>query len=185
MIIVEGCDGAGKSTLIDALTRTFFPNLKLGPKASTSLGGVSHHREPEALSQWVDAEMAHWSDPGYGPRLYDRHPLISEPIYGPVVRNHLSPQFVNGWYRTRLMTIRHMALVIFVDPGWEAVRDALGSDPEGQMPGVVENARAIWYNYRTLNMSWTGKGITYCRTDPRSILTVVSMVDNHIKNWRF
>lgn len=184
MIIVEGCDGAGKTSLIRDILN-YFPNLMLGPRASDSIGGVSHHTKPEGLSRWVDAEMAKWIEPGYGPRIYDRHPLISEPIYGSIVRQQLSPQFTAPWFRTRLNTLRKSCLVIFVDPGWDTVASRLSREQDDQMPGVKENAKALWLAYRTLGLSWQGHAATHISGDPRSILTTVSMVDHHIKNWKF
>jgi hypothetical protein len=184
MILVEGCDGAGKSYLIKLLRTRFFRNLQLGPRASTSIGGVSHHGL-DGLTRWVDNEIGDWAKEGYGPRIYDRYPLISEPIYGTLIRGSLSQAFLSSWYRSRLNTIRHQALVVFVDPGWDAVKDAVTSDPKGQMDGVVDNAHAIWMAYRTLSLSWTGKATTFIRSNPQSILSTVSMIDSHIKSWRF
>lgn len=75
MIVVEGPDGAGKTTLIDRLVVDF--ELSLMPRV------VNKNAEAMVnLVEWVEEDNKRlWE-----PTIYDRHRLISETIYGPSLR---------------------------------------------------------------------------------------------------
>ena len=70
MIVVEGPDGAGKTSLVEKLIKDL--EIPLAPKA---VGGDAHALVP--LRKYVDDTL----DAGFRRMLYDRHALISEPIY--------------------------------------------------------------------------------------------------------
>lgn len=79
LIVVEGPDGSGKSTLIENLryaTDRYFCIFKPTgpPRTSQNLYGAVRHLG--ALRYGPDV-----------PIVVDRHPLISEPIYGVALRN--------------------------------------------------------------------------------------------------
>lgn len=71
MIIVEGPDGAGKSTLVQRLIDEN-PGLKLAPRACTSLGGPLRG---DAMRKWLRDYSRMY---GY---IYDRHQCISGAVY--------------------------------------------------------------------------------------------------------
>lgn len=102
MIIVEGPDGAGKTTLIrslcDALAIPVAPRVvSKGAEAMTD------------LVKWTEHNLAQ----GFQPVLYDRHRLISEPIYGPLLRGHPSPGFGNyAWLSEQQARFRDIAPVV-------------------------------------------------------------------------
>lgn len=73
-LIIEGPDGAGKSTLIRSL-RIAYLTLKLAPRACTSLAGPL---SGDALIPWL---KKYGAMDGY---IYDRHPCISGPVYDAV-----------------------------------------------------------------------------------------------------
>src|SRR5215211_3588455 len=82
LIIVEGPDGSGKTTLIEKLASEF--NFPVMPRVV--------NKDTEAmvdLVKWTEEDLTK----GFGPRIYDRHRLISEPIYGSVVRHEMQPGF--------------------------------------------------------------------------------------------
>lgn len=75
MIIVEGPDGAGKTTLIKELVKV--TGLPVAPRVVS--------KDTEALVDlptWVDDNL----QAGFQNLIFDRHRLISEPIYGPILR---------------------------------------------------------------------------------------------------
>lgn len=74
MIIVEGPDGSGKTTLVRDLSRDL--NMLVAPRvvAQDTTAMVD-------LKQWVDHNL----DRGFQPVIFDRHRLISEPIYGTIM----------------------------------------------------------------------------------------------------
>lgn len=82
MIIVEGPDGAGKTTLVEQLSTRL--RLPVAPRVVS--------KETEAmvdLKVWVEQNVAL----GFQPKIFDRHRLISEFIYGPLKRREQEPGF--------------------------------------------------------------------------------------------
>lgn len=165
-IIVEGMDGSGKTTLIDALIENCTNNALPGApepffvkhrKASTSVGG------PVAwLDQWVQDDM-NVSPYMAMPTIYDRHPLVSELIYGPICRNRLPGRFNDkNWvahYRRRL--IRMVSVTIFCNPGFETIATNVTADPSNQMDGVVRERMALYTEYAKTADRWPGMQMRY------------------------
>lgn len=87
MIVVEGPDGAGKTTLVKEI-QSHFP-VTLAPRVVNT--------EAQAmvdLKQWVEDNVRQLNQ-GV---LFDRHRLISEPIYGPILRDATESGFDDlGW----------------------------------------------------------------------------------------
>jgi GTPase SAR1 family protein len=75
MLIVEGPDGAGKTTLIERLKADL--GLEVAPRVVS--------KEAKALVnlvEWVDDNL----NRGFQHLIFDRHRLISQPIYGPAMK---------------------------------------------------------------------------------------------------
>lgn len=101
MIIVEGPDGGGKTTLLERLSEDF----------ALPIADRVVDKQAEAmvdLQQWVETNL----DEGITLTLYDRHRLISEPIYGPVLRTEPHPGFEDLYWLT-LMQKKFAALKPF------------------------------------------------------------------------
>lgn len=92
MIIVEGPDGAGKSTLIKRMADAL--DLPIAPRV------VSKTAEALVdLKVWVEENL----NQGFQPMIYDRHRLISEPIYGPILRKEQERGFSDfNWLQRQL-----------------------------------------------------------------------------------
>lgn len=179
MIILEGPDGGGKTTLLDRLSKRF--GLKQGPRASSSIDGPVND-----LCAWVDDDLLKW---GSSPlRVYDRYPLISEPVYGPICRGSVPDRMTQPWMRNRLNTFRSMSLVIWCIPPAKTVLDNIDDSSDNQMDGVVSYAPAIWSSYAVMSNMWTGPGMTYdySSNNPDPQLThMVDIVVRHMNKWRF
>lgn len=98
MIVVEGPDGAGKTHLVNRLSADLglTPEARIVDKDTNAMGD---------LKTWVEKDLQSW------PRtaLYDRHRMISEPIYGPVLRDAPNPGFENiPWVGAKLMRFRRL-----------------------------------------------------------------------------
>lgn len=103
MIIVEGPDGAGKTTLISKLR--VLTKLEVSPRV------VSKDAESMVdLKRWTEENVR----AGFQNLIFDRHRLISEPIYGPVLRKIPEPGFndlewfldqITSFYLTRPVII--------------------------------------------------------------------------------
>lgn len=92
MIICEGPDGGGKSTLARKIASEL--NLQIAPRVVGA--------DTKAM-----LDIKHWTEEnvrqGFQPLVYDRHRLISEPIYGPILRNRAEPGFDSPVWMTRMM----------------------------------------------------------------------------------
>lgn len=87
MIILEGMDNTGKTTLYDKL-REEFPQLKARP----SIG--NKHDLDQVFSQARDEA---WNASGLALTLGDRSRIISEYIYGPILQKRLLAYSMNDY----------------------------------------------------------------------------------------
>lgn len=141
MIIVEGPDGAGKTTLLEKLCDDI-PELVRGPRASRSKEGPV-----ENIADWARDDVLSWPDRPLS--IYDRHPLISDTIYAPLLRGGMDPGIFNLLGSTVYQKFLTNSLVIFCLPlDRQVVVDNVTNDPTTQMPGVADNAGALWDQYR-------------------------------------
>lgn len=145
-IIIEGPDGAGKTTLISHLRETF--GLEQAPRFSTSLGGPV---DDLIRRTWDDVLSWHQRT---GAVIYDRHPLISELIYGPLVRGDVAAGFSGTTARYLMQRLYREALIVLCLPPQDVVRANVHKDGEAQMPGVVQQIDTIWSLYRNLAVQW-------------------------------
>lgn len=174
-IIVEGCDGSGKDTLIDQLLDSY-PKHVVHERASTSLGGPVQN-----LADWVATDAIKMSNSG--PWIYNRHPLISEPIYAHYrkVNPGLSGVWSNGaWVNAYRQIIARDCVLIICQPPMATVLDTLTQQgPDAHMPGVYENAREIWMHYAAF--MWPGKTIRYNYTS-NSYKSLVDVLTRYLEN---
>lgn len=169
-LIIEGPDGAGKSTLVKYLSPMF--QVPIAPRISDSLKGV----EGKNLSQYVDADMKRWTNDAspnpflhrsqrplhetMGSRIYDRYPLISEPIYGLHVRKIPQPEFLTKWYKdayARFLALE--PLVVWCLPPYEEVVRHV--HPDRDMKGVWRNIGPLYQAYRMAALQYPGKSVIY------------------------
>ena len=178
MIILEGPDGAGKTTLLEDLSKRF--EIPKGPRASDSEKGPVRD-----LCGWVDNDLMNWGQRGL--RIYDRYPLISEPIYGPLLRGSVPYRMTTSWMRSRLNTLRGMSLVIWCLPDVHTVIRNVEDSGNAQMDGVVSQITSIWNAYAVASNSWTGPGMTYDYTtdNPAPQHTqLLNVIRRHMNSWR-
>lgn len=148
MIVIEGPDGSGKTSLKnDLLTR--IPQLNPVRRHCDSDGPTTE------LRHWVDRDL------GQIPQtadLYDRHPLISEPIYGPVIRGSVNKGFDDpGWYLTAWGSfLAQKPIIIFCQPPLSHV--ITNCHNSYQMRGVNGVIPAIYYGYHYLNLQMKVQG---------------------------
>ena len=137
MIIVEGCDNTGKSTLVQKLSG----DLKLLT--------INNRRRPESISDSWDYLYAVAPLAARFPTIADRWQPISEPIYGPICRNtqifslreiELQHEYLTSWDALKKPTL------IFCRPPLDRI---LQFGTREQMEGVIDNARRIVSAYDT------------------------------------
>lgn len=138
MIVVEGPDGAGKTTLIEFLVEKLeFP---VAPRV------VSKDAEAMVdLKQWVEDNVRG----GWQPVIFDRHRLISEPIYGPVLRAQLEDGFSNtGWFYSQLRAFYACnPTIIYCLPPLGRVWENVKNDPDNRVVADWRTIQIIWGSY--------------------------------------
>ena len=139
MIVVEGPDGAGKTQLVMRLCQQFQMSVepRVVDSSTNPIGGIS-------LKQWVDEDLLAW------PRaaIYDRHRLISEPIYAPIMRGRLADGFEDSiWFIRQLGHFwKARPLVIYcLPPVEEVVRNVTRSDTDNE--AVCKAISGIYWMY--------------------------------------
>jgi len=100
-----------------------------------------------------------------GPWLYNRHPIISEPIYAPIARR-TDPQgsFANPrWVADLSEKIAERAVVVWCMPPKSVVMYNVLDRPNGpaHMPGVAEHIEALYDMYDITRKSWPGPSFNW------------------------
>lgn len=137
MIIVEGPDGSGKTTLIKQLQTKF--GLEVAPRVVS--------KDAEALTDlkvWVEQNLAE----GFQYKIFDRHRLISEYIYGPLLRKEQQPGFTDLiWSYGMLYKLYTEVdpIVIYCLPSLETVRKNVLGDHENAV--VAEHIDGMYAAY--------------------------------------
>ena len=194
-VIVEGPDGAGKSTVVKYLAETL--DIPVAPRVADSLRGV----EGKDLRSYVDHDMVKWAnyasaDPQVNrsayssfqspvpSRIYDRYPLISEPIYGLHVRKSPQPDFMTPWYFHKWREfLAHDPIVIWCLPPYSEVSKHV--QPGRDMPGVWRNLLPLYRSYTFAALTFPGTSILYdyTRDEPGGMSEpgdIVAMVARHL-----
>lgn len=140
MIIVEGPDGAGKTTLIEWIETAFGLTREPRVVGSDTIAMVD-------LKAWVEEHNGiGWARPA--PKLYDRHRLISEFIYGPIMGRPPEPGFDDlGWVANELIHFyNHKPILIYCLPPIDYVRrNVRRADTDNS---AVENRTdGLWVSY--------------------------------------
>lgn len=149
-IIVEGPDGGGKTTLVKALSKEL--KLPIHSRHCTSEGGPL-----EGLFDWAHADVALSSFQRAS--IYDRHPYVSEYIYGNLLRGGVSEEFLSETAHQDLGVMADNYLVIFSIPTLETLQANIQTTP--QMEGVESNVEALYWAYREAYAHWPGHKIFY------------------------
>lgn len=133
IVVVEGPDGAGKSTLID--------NLRLScEKHYVTLrrsGPPKDLEEIKCIVSWI--ERFHPSYPT--PLIMDRHPFISEAIYGNLLRGQSLMQDYYQMHDIDMHFRGHINRIIYCRPPSGIIHKKLHENP--QLKGVVERIDEI------------------------------------------
>jgi hypothetical protein len=136
VIIIEGPDGSGKTSLIQKLSSKL--GYEIAPKAVGS-----DAQELTDLRRWVDRSL----DGGWQPVLYDRHALISEGIYGPAWNGQVREPFQDNYWLCLAMA-RFTLLrptIIYCLPPVETVVENIRKDPHNDLLYPVEDERTAKY----------------------------------------
>jgi len=136
MLVVEGPDGAGKTTLIHTLQEKL--ELPLAPRV------VSKDAEAMVdLRAWVDQNLMR----GFQHTIFDRHRLVSETIYGPILRQEQEPGFSDfHWLRERMhLFYKLRPIIIYCLPPLKLVKHNVWQGDDNVV--VQDHIEAIYSAY--------------------------------------
>lgn len=135
MIVVEGPDGSGKTSLMARLMPDL--NLSVLPRAVNSNADYT-----VPLDQWVEDAQDRMDER----IICDRHQLISHLMYGPTMRRTLFGRFQDDhWLTERLDDFWYgRPLVIICLPPLEVVKKNLEHDPHKVAQADIE---VFYWNY--------------------------------------
>jgi hypothetical protein len=95
--------------------------------------------------------------------MCDRHPLVSELVYGPIVHRRLSAKFNDAfWLRSHMQEFRQKCVIVWcIPPLGSVVKNVIQSETP-HMPGVAENIEAIYWAYHGMRAAVSGaRSVTY------------------------
>lgn len=132
IVVVEGPDGSGKSTLIKALQRT---TKRYYWTARSSGRPLSRQNLLDAVDLLYELALTPISI------VLDRCFLISDPIYGPTLRRSSSVIDEYGTEGVRGLLLGRIERIIYCRPPLKAILD--GVKAEDQLPGVLDRIEAL------------------------------------------
>jgi hypothetical protein len=178
MIIIEGPDGAGKSWLVKQLSKDL--GIPVHERAVRDRVGPADTRG-DGLWQWAHHDVTTW--PRQGVHVYDRHPLVSEYIYGPVIRGKSAPGFNQPSAHGLRRQMEQRCLLVLCLPPIEVVLRNIRN--EEQMEGVQEHPTQLYGLYESLVSSWGGWRVVYDYTEGESEYEHVKMAARlHAAQWK-
>lgn len=140
MIVLEGPDGAGKSTLLSQLLDAF-PSIEEHERASTSKGGPVDN-----IFDWAEADVETWAMQPLS--FYDRHPLVSEPIYGTILRGGCDKRFGQQEGHQLANKLHNRSLIVYCLPQISTVVQNVKGNESDQLSGVSDNIFDIYLAYQ-------------------------------------
>jgi len=172
MIILEGPDGSGKTTLLNKLTKEF--DL---PVAEKSVDSSTKARTD--LKRYTEDTI----NAGLQRMIFDRHPVISEPIYAAAIRHTVKEGFDSmGWLTGQLVKLnRFRPFIIYCLPPLKTVAENVYNSPVMQPESVLEKIDVIWGAYAALaaRQVSVGSAVVHDYTVDGSDLRISMM----LRNW--
>jgi len=177
LIIVEGPDGGGKTTLLNKLQAQF--DLPVAPRV------VSKDTEAMVdLVKWTEVNVGQ----GFQSELYDRHRLVSEPIYGSITRVTAQPGFDDPVWLQRMnflfYEICEPLIIYCLPPLWTVVANVNKSmmDNAVVQPFIPKIYRL--YAAKAASDVALAGSILYNYRDPYNLREIIDRVDTALRLGR-
>ena len=183
VIICEGPDGSGKTSLVTRLSTDL--RIPIHERSANSDASPTLNSEVSRganLAAWAYKDVITMPDQRFS--VYDRHCLISEFVYGPIVRGYLDPNMLTTTIHFLIRQMAEKCLVIFCRPANGNIMQNLNSDLES-VKVVGGKGLNVAYGYDALKMFWPGNNMYYDYGDHRnnSYESVLTAARLHMVNW--
>jgi hypothetical protein len=173
MIVIEGPDGGGKSTLVQQISQQFGRPIshRVVDKDTNALVD---------LKAWTEKNLSFTNDL----YVYDRHRLISEPIYGPIIREKPEPGFDDPQWLATMMWQFYMKkrpLIIYCLPSLETVIENVNRGDDNKV--VASKIQSIYtlYIVRYALDIRTGRTLLYDYTQTTALRNALHFVQSNIE----
>lgn len=163
MIVVEGLDNTGKTTLVEKLCSDF-PQLKHTPSI-----GNKHDLNQIADQAWYMAEEAEVDE------IWDRSRIISEYVYNPVLNMRPLAFNKDSWFEMIRRWLQHPQLVIYCRRPIGHIFESF--DEREQLEGVAGNLAALDRAYE--GMMWFIEVLFQQSDPPKYIIEYNYEVDTY------
>jgi hypothetical protein len=185
MIIIEGPDGAGKTTLKDEILNRYPQRVKEGTRGTKDRSKLYEVTVPDtfrAINMAIRATGTSFGPIGGEPRVHvwDRL-FFSDMVYAPIQGRPC--QFSPGqqhFIRDILETID--CPIILCLPPFEVVKE--NAQVHEQMTGVNENLKTIWTSYANMYWQMPNQTVIYDYTGSRDDLLdeheLYKMIDRYL-----
>lgn len=157
MIVIEGADNTGKTTLIESLAKEFrLPTIK--------------SFRPPTVKTIID--FHNWAKAAPRTPVMDRHPAISDYIYGHILRGESpsDPQLIQF--------LRNQVFLVYCQPPIDTIRGTYLD--RAQLEGTHENLDRILSEYESL-MSSLEPDFTYDYTNPKSLNALYTHIQHYLR----
>lgn len=161
MIIIEGFENVGKSTLVQQLSKHF----RL-PQART----YYMPQTEEDIARWHN-----WANAAPRPLILDRHPAISDLVYGPILRN-TTPSSLS-----LANTLRHGHFLIYCRPHWDTIKRTFNE--REQMKGTDTHFDQLLEAYDRL-MDELNPDAIYNWENPRSLPALITHLTHALERMK-
>ena len=149
LIILEGADGSGKTSLANRIRKDVDEYILF-----LRSNGPPHH-----VGQLADVIGWLGEIPRKIPVVQDRNPVISEYVYGPIIRG----KCMHGLTLEQIIRYLRQAMVVYCRPSYSAL--AAGMRQDVQMEGVALNHQEIVRAYDKLMGELEELGVDIRRYD--------------------
>lgn len=176
MIILEGPDGGGKTTLLGKLQARF--DLPQRPRFADSSGPY-----PDLYNRIYD-DLHEISLPRTKCQVYDRHSLISDYVYGPTLRGTVLPEFTWPSAATMRNALASRSLVVWCMPPRNIAHTNVSHDlATGNHVDVHRKFNELYDGYLMQRVFWSGAAVDYDYTDDRSVTRAINRIEQHVTEW--
>ena len=156
MLIIEGPDGSGKTTLITEIEKRL--SVTREPRAVTSSAVAKRE-----LGSFITEEVAK----GFGKRVYDRFALVSSPFYCMLPNPTFDGAFRDpAWLEEAWIKFRQVSplIIVCLPPLEVVIHNVMADDTSKVAQGDIETIYWLYHNFAA-QYPWVATVYDYTKND--------------------